>query len=152
MSYAFRNTGKTAVVSKSRDGQIAAAVARYWKHEIIYGSSSRGGASALRQCLKVLKSKRCIVITPDGPRGPKEKVKAGIAQIATASGALVIPVFANPNRFWQLNSWDRFIIPKPFARIRITLGDPVKPVHQSDSGESVEQCRSIIEERLHAGI
>jgi hypothetical protein len=127
LSYIFRNSGKTAVVSESRDGRRAAAVAQRWGHGIIHGSSSHGGAFALRSCVRELRGGNSIVITPDGPRGPAETVKPGVAQIALVSGAAVVPVMARPKSAWRLKSWDRFIIPLPFTRITVLLGDPIHP-------------------------
>ena len=127
LAFYFRNTGKTAVISGSRDGIRAAGVAQRWGHSVIHGSSSSGGALALRTCIRELQKGRSIVITPDGPRGPREIVKKGVAQIALISGASVIPVSVVPQRSWRLKSWDRFMIPKPFSRVTIRLGAPLGP-------------------------
>ena len=127
LCYIFRNTGKVAVVSESRDGRRAAAVAQRWGHGIIHGSSSHGGAFALRVCVRELREGRNIVITPDGPRGPAETAKSGVAQIALVSGAAVVPLLVKPKSAWRLRSWDRFIIPMPFTPITVFLGDPIHP-------------------------
>ncbi len=148
LTYIFRNTGKTALVSKSKDGRLAASVARRWKHEIIFGSSSRGGSSALRDCIRCLKEHKCIVITPDGPRGPRGKVKAGTAQIALAASAPVVAVTLEVDRAWRLRSWDGFMIPKPFSRITVILSEPLLPPKHDTSDESVERFRTTIEKRL----
>lgn len=148
LTFIFRNTGKTAVVSKSKDGQIAAGVAKRWKHGIIFGSSSRGGSTALRQCVRLLKEKRCIVITPDGPRGPKETVKPGIAQIALMARSPVVAVRMEADRCWRLGSWDRFVIPKPFASVMVTLCEPIPPSAGAAPDATVESLRTAIEERL----
>jgi lysophospholipid acyltransferase (LPLAT)-like uncharacterized protein len=127
LSYLFRNTGKYAVVSESRDGQKAASVARRWGHEIISGSSTRGGVGALRSCVRTLQQGKSIVITPDGPRGPREIAKAGVARIALLSGAVIVPIAALPDSEWRLDSWDGFSIPKPFAYIDVRLREPIDP-------------------------
>ncbi len=149
LTYIFRNTGKTAVVSKSKDGRMAAGAARRWGHAIIFGSSSRGGSSAMRESVRLLERKQCLVITPDGPRGPRERVKAGVAQIAIATGAPVVPVDFSVNRCWRLRSWDRFIIPKPFARITVTLGEPLHPPTVT-TDEPTEAFRTTIETSLRS--
>ncbi len=148
LSFIFRNTGKTALVSKSRDGQIAAAVARYWKHDIVFGSSGSNRISALRQCVRVLNEKKCVVITPDGPRGPARKIKSGVAQIALLSGAQVVPVAVAADRAWRLKSWDKFLIPKPFSRLKVFLGDPVDPGQFLENECDTEKLRTIIQERM----
>jgi hypothetical protein len=147
LAYIFRNSGKTALVSKSKDGLLAAAVARRWGHEIVLGSSSRGGSSALREAIAVLQRKHCMVITPDGPRGPFGKVKPGVAQMALTAGAPVVAVTLTANSVWRLRSWDGFVIPKPFSRVTVALTEPMT-VDDPVSGEAVESLRRKIEERL----
>jgi len=96
MAYIFRGIGVKAVVSDSKDGDRATAVAQRWRHETIRGSSSLHGISVIRACVRELKRGQNIVFVPDGPRGPREIVKPGIAQIALLAGASVFPVIALP--------------------------------------------------------
>jgi lysophospholipid acyltransferase (LPLAT)-like uncharacterized protein len=123
LSYIFRGIGVTAVVSASRDGDRATAVAQRWNHQTIRGSSTRGQIAVLRQCVRALESGRNVVIIPDGPRGPAGQVKPGAAMIAMMTRAPVFPVIAEPRRTWRLNSWDRFMVPKPFTHITVTIKD-----------------------------
>jgi lysophospholipid acyltransferase (LPLAT)-like uncharacterized protein len=127
VSYLFRHTGKAAIVSKSRDGLIAAGVAARLGHAAVYGSSRRGGAGALRDGVRALRAGRSLGITPDGPKGPPEAVKAGAAQIAIMSGAPVVTIKVNTKSAWRLKSWDRFMIPYPFAKIDVVLSEPIEP-------------------------
>ncbi|MDR2591304.1 MAG: lysophospholipid acyltransferase family protein [Chitinispirillales bacterium] len=127
VSYLFRNTGKTAIVSLSKDGQIAAGVAARWGHGVVYGSSNRGGAGALRDGVRALRAGRSLGITPDGPKGPREVAKAGAAQIAILSGTPVVSIKINTKSAWRLKSWDRFMIPRPFAKINVVLSEPIEP-------------------------
>ena len=127
ISYLFRNTGKAAIISHSRDGEVAAWVARKWGHEVIYGSSHRGGAAALRQSVKSIRAGRSLGITPDGPKGPKEIAKPGAAQIAIVSGAPLVTMKVETKSAWRLKSWDRFMIPYPFAKITVTMSEPIEP-------------------------
>jgi len=127
VSYLFRNTGKTAIVSKSRDGLIAAGVAARLGHEVAYGSSHRGGAGALRDGVRALRAGRSLGITPDGPKGPREVAKAGAAQIAILSGAPAVTIKVAAKRAWRMKSWDRFMIPHPFAKINVVLSEPIEP-------------------------
>lgn len=150
LAFIFRNTGKTVIVSKSGDGLIAAAVARRWKYDIIHGSSSRGGSAALREALRILRTDRCVVVTADGPRGPREVVKPGAAQMALITGASVVALNLSVDRAWRLRSWDRFIIPKPFATLRVTLNEPLYPQMEVHNDAAVETFRKSIEERLSA--
>ena len=127
VSYLFRRTGKTAIVSQSRDGRLAAGVAKRWGHGIIFGSSARGGASALRQSLRAIREGRSIGITPDGPKGPKEVAKPGAAQIAIAGKTPAVAIRVSTKSAWRLTSWDGFLIPHPFAKITVTLSEPIEP-------------------------
>ncbi len=150
LAYIFRKTNISAMVSNSKDGKRAAAIAAKWNYNIVYGSSSRQGLSAYRQCQKILKANGNIVITPDGPKGPKEIVKTGVAHLSFLSNSPVIPLSAEPKHFWRLKSWDRMIIPKPFSRIKISVGEIIKPAEYNKSEEGIELLRRRIEENLHA--
>ena len=148
LAFYFRNTSKTAVISESKDGARAAAVAQRWGHAVIHGSSSHGGALALRACVRALREGRAIVITPDGPRGPREIVKSGVAQIALLAGAPVFSVRAEPQSAWRLSSWDRFIIPKPFTRVAITIGAPVDPAASAAQSDPAGHLTGRIQKAL----
>ncbi len=145
MVYLLRGVGLTAVASLSRDGKRAGALIKLWKNNVIFGSSSKGGFSALRQCLRVLNSQKSVVITPDGPKGPREKVKPGISQLAIISKAPVITISVLPKKAWYLNTWDHFMIPKPFTKMDVVVSEPL-----SSDGKSIEEFSQIIEERLIA--
>ena len=142
ISYLCRNTGKTAIVSQSRDGRLAAEVAKRWKHEVIFGSSSRGGAAALRQSVKAIREGRSIGITPDGPKGPREIVKPGAAQIAIVGKAPAVAMKVETTSVWRLRSWDRFMIPFPFAKIKVTLSEPIDPskINLSDGNDDLQSA------------
>jgi lysophospholipid acyltransferase (LPLAT)-like uncharacterized protein len=148
LSFYFRNSGKTAVVSESRDGKRASAVAQRWGHAIILGSSSHGGMHVLRSCADEIRNGKNIVITPDGPRGPAENAKPGAAQIALATGAAVVPVAAFPRRAWRLRSWDRSCIPQPFTPITIRVGDPIYPQLSAKEPDSVTHLTKRIQKAL----
>jgi len=136
VAYVFRNTGKSVIVSSSKDGRNAADIAQRWGHSIIFGSSHRGGMAALRQSLKVLRDGRSIGITPDGPKGPKETAKPGAAQIALVSKCPLVTISVKADRAWRLNSWDKFLLPKPFAKITVTLGEPIYPAASENDNDN----------------
>lgn len=127
LTYIFRGIGVKAVVSSSNDGDRATAVAQRWRHQTIRGSSSLHGISAIRQCVRELKKRQNIVLIPDGPRGPRETVKPGVAMIALLADAAVFPVIAMPSGSWRLKSWDRFMVPFPFASINVRIAEPLYP-------------------------
>jgi lysophospholipid acyltransferase (LPLAT)-like uncharacterized protein len=148
LTFIFRNCHVNAIVSRSRDGILAAYVAEKWGHAIISGSSHRGGSVALRQSLKVLKENGTVAITPDGPRGPKEIVKAGASQLAVMSGAPVIVLSVHPDRAWRLKSWDRFMIPKPFSKVTVHVSEPLHAKTIISVNDRVEEVRNAIQGRF----
>jgi len=148
LGYIFRNIGVKAVVSSSKDGDRATAVAQRWRHETIRGSSSLHGAAVLRQCVRELRRKQNIVLVPDGPRGPREIVKPGIASIALLANAPVFPVSVVPQKSWRLNSWDRFMIPKPFSIIELRIGEPIMPALFTGNKDPVKDFTDHLQRTL----
>lgn len=122
--YLHRGQGITALVSRSEDGEYIARLLHHWGYDTIRGSSSRGASTALRTMLRLARSGRTIAVTPDGPRGPKQKLKPGVLAAAQASGLPVVPVATSADRAWWFESWDRFLVPKPFSRVRVEYGEP----------------------------
>lgn len=150
LAYIFRHSHSTALISSSNDGKRAAAVAAKWNIEVVYGSSSKQGFTAFRQCLKILQASKNMVITPDGPKGPREIVKSGVAHLAILSGAPVLPLAIHPTNYWRLKSWDRMIIPKPFSKVLIKSDGIINPGDFVKDEAGIEQLRIHIEEKLHA--
>jgi lysophospholipid acyltransferase (LPLAT)-like uncharacterized protein len=119
-----RNQGVAIVVSEARDGQYLADVATALGYRTVRGSSTRGGARALLGAVRELQAAGAVAFTPDGPRGPRRELKPGVVAAAQRGGAVIVPIHAEADRSWRLHSWDRFMIPKPLARVRITYGRP----------------------------
>ncbi len=146
--YYHRRQGITALVSRSGDGEYIARVLRHWGYETVRGSSSRGGAPAFRELLRLARAGRTVAFTPDGPRGPRQKLKPGALAAAQATGLPLVPLAAGADRAWWLESWDRFLVPKPFARVRIAYGAPL--VVPRDAGpEQVAACERRLEGELN---
>ena len=118
----FPNRCGAALISASRDGDLLADAIKRFGFDVVRGSSSRLGASAILQLTDVLASGRDVVITPDGPRGPAYELGPGTIFLAQKSGAPVVPVNMEYSSCWRLESWDRFILPRPFAKIRVIIG------------------------------
>ena len=113
------------LISPSRDGEVPAKIAESWGLWAIRGSSHRTGARALKELYELItKEDISPVNTSDGPTGPIHKFKPGAIMLAQMSGAPILPLSWAADRYWQLSSWDRFIIPKPFSRIVIAVGEP----------------------------
>jgi lysophospholipid acyltransferase (LPLAT)-like uncharacterized protein len=104
------------LVSRHRDGRLIGAVVRWFDLDAVHGSSSRGGASSLRTLAGLLAAGDHVAITPDGPRGPRREAAPGVAQLAAFAGVRVLPCAAQSSRHAVLGTWDRFIVPLPFAR------------------------------------
>ena len=118
----FSNRRGAALISASRDGELLADAIKRFSFDVVRGSSSRLGASAILQLTDVLASGRDVVITPDGPRGPAYELGPGIIFLAQKSGAPVVPVNMEYSSCWRLKSWDRFILPRPFSKVRVIIG------------------------------
>ena len=134
----FPNRGGAALISASRDGDLLADAILRLGYDVVRGSSSRLGASAILQLTEVLASRRDVVITPDGPRGPVYELGPGIVFLAQKTGATVLPMNLEYSNCWRLGSWDRFIIPQPFSKVRVLIDRPysLKPTSTPDEFEA----------------
>ncbi len=122
------------VISASVDGEIPARIAGAWGAKIIRGSANQTGALVMRDMYRALKRGSAIITTPDGPKGPIFEFKAGNILISRISGAPLVPLACAADRSWRLSSWDKMIVPKPFARVVIAIGEP----HVVPRGTSVD--------------
>jgi lysophospholipid acyltransferase (LPLAT)-like uncharacterized protein len=113
------------LVSRHRDGRFIGAIVRRFRLELVHASTSRGGATGLRQLLRVLGQGDMVVITPDGPRGPRRGAAPGVAQLAALAGIPVLPCAARSSRARLLRSWDRMVLPLPFGRGVLVMGPPI---------------------------
>jgi lysophospholipid acyltransferase (LPLAT)-like uncharacterized protein len=147
LTWYHRHRGVATLISASRDGEYIARVVQRWGYTVVRGSSSRGGGKALREMVKLARSGQDLALTPDGPRGPREEVKPGVILAAQLSGGTLLPVSAGSDRAWWFEGWDRFLVPRPFARIRIAYGTPVH-VPRSAPPEEVERIRLGVEREL----
>jgi lysophospholipid acyltransferase (LPLAT)-like uncharacterized protein len=127
------------VISEHRDGEIVARIAESLGYSTVRGSSSKGGSRALIGLMREIDAGRDGAITPDGPRGPARVFAPGAAVAAQRTGALIAPIRAQASRAWRLRSWDRFLIPKPFARVRVSFG-PLTAVEAPSPREAAEQA------------
>ncbi len=135
----FRKLGIVVLISEHGDGEIAARAAESMGYRTIRGSSRRGAEHALLSLARAVESGAHVAVTPDGPRGPAESFAPGALIAAQRSGAPIVLLRAVADRAWRLRSWDRFIIPKPFARITIYVGEPV-PVIASSLRDAADEA------------
>lgn len=137
------------LVSRSRDGEVLARFLARFGLTTARGSSSRGGAGALRELLRALREGWSVVVVPDGPTGPPEIVKPGIVTLAALSGAAVVPLAVAASSDWRMASWDEFRIPRPFSRCVVRFGEPIRVARQGGR-DAQEAARKEIEAALRA--
>lgn len=137
-----------AVVSPSRDGQYVSDFLRYFKVGTLRGSSNKKGANALLGAIHAIKENKNVAFTPDGPRGPKYKLKPGPVILASKTGVPIYPLAINASRYWSVKSWDAFQIPKPGAKLTLIIGDPIHvPANLDEAG--LEKWRQIVENAMN---
>ena len=138
-----------AVISASRDGQYLADFLKFFEVATVRGSSSRKGANAMLGAIRHIEEGHTVIMTPDGPRGPKYMLKTGPVAVASKTGGIVVPFVINASRYWQLKSWDGFQIPKPFAKLTLVIGDAIS-VPPGLTEAQLEPYRKQAEEALRA--
>ena len=136
------------LISPSADGDMSAKIAQSWGTVAIRGSSTRTGAKALRDLyLAITKDNISPVNTSDGPTGPIHVFKPGAIMLAQLTQSKLVPVSYTASKYWQLKSWDKFIIPKPFSKIVITIGKPVE-VDKTLSAEELNATCKLMQSLL----
>ncbi len=129
-----------ALASASKDGEIISAVMQRFGIRAIRGSSSRRGAAALIEMKRAIEAGEIMALTPDGPRGPRYQISPGIIKLAQITGGTILPIHVRFSSYWELKSWDRFILPKPFSTVEITFA-PLHQVPPTTDAEAFEQER-----------
>jgi lysophospholipid acyltransferase (LPLAT)-like uncharacterized protein len=131
------------LISEHFDGNLIAKTLNFFGFDTVRGSTTRGGIKALLKSIKELKSGYDLGITPDGPKGPRHEVSDGIVVMAQKADVKVVLVEIKPSSYWQLNSWDKFIIPKPFGTIEYYISDLI-----DISSMDFEDARELIKNGL----
>lgn len=141
----FSHRKSAVLISRSRDGGILAGVIERFGGVPVRGSSSRGGASALRELERKMGEGYDAYITPDGPKGPRYSIAAGTIWLSRATGADLLPVSVECSSSWRLGRWDGFIIPRPFSRVTVTLRAPHR-ISPAEGGATAEEERTRLRE------
>jgi lysophospholipid acyltransferase (LPLAT)-like uncharacterized protein len=136
-----RGEGVKVLISEHRDGELVARAAESLGYGLIRGSTTQGANRALISLVRELQSGHEIAITPDGPRGPTETFAPGALVAAQRSDSHILPVAISADRAWRLRSWDRFMIPKPFAKITVAYGPASKVVADTARAAAEEAPR-----------
>lgn len=145
--YVYKKLRKTlkinVMISEHFDGLIIARTMEHFSFGTIHGSSTRSGARVLMQAIRSLKEGYDIGITPDGPKGPRHEVQDGVVIMAQKTGSKVLAFQCVPSAYWQLGSWDRFTIPKPFGRLDFYASEPIDL-----KGMQSQAARALIKVKL----
>lgn len=131
------------MISQSHDGDIVAGIAERSGWAPVRGSSSKDGKIALKQMITHLKEFRLAAHLLDGPRGPLGVVKAGIIRLAHATDGVIVPFYVSADKAWHFNSWDRFLLPKPFSKVLIRFGNIIKFQTTTDAEEFEDQRKQL---------
>ncbi len=133
----------SVIISEHFDGDMIARTVKYFNIGSIRGSSTRGGLKAIKESFKLLDKGENIAITPDGPKGPRHFVADGIVAISQKKRVPILAYRYKANSFWRLNSWDRFLIPKPFSKVDFYISEPFYV-----DGLSIKEAKELIKEKL----
>jgi len=131
------------LISPHFDGELISRTIKYFGLGTLAGSTDKSAARVLIQAIKTIKEGYDIGITPDGPKGPRREVADGIIVMAQKTGAKIILVEIKPTQFWELNSWDKFVIPKPFGTLHFYASQEI-----DISGLELEEARELIQKGL----
>jgi len=123
--YHHRHVGGYAFVSEHADGELIARALRRIGYTSIRGSTTHGGARGLIQLVRKMREGGSLGFVPDGPRGPRCVAQPGVVVLSQKSGCPIVPMGFASRRFWQLRSWDRFRVPKPWSRAVLCYGEPI---------------------------
>jgi lysophospholipid acyltransferase (LPLAT)-like uncharacterized protein len=130
------------LASRSRDGELMASFAARFELAVVRGSSSRGGVEALGALVRAVRTGEDVAVVPDGPRGPAQRLQGGVVVLAAVTGAPVVPVGFAARPAHRLASWDRLLVPYPFARAAVVFGKPVsvaRDAHRETSRGDLER-------------
>jgi lysophospholipid acyltransferase (LPLAT)-like uncharacterized protein len=143
----YRHLRPCLMISRSKDGEIIADVAKRTGWIPVRGSSSRGGREAMKEIINKLNETGLAAHIVDGPQGPAGVVKNGLIAIAQATGAAIVPFYVSADRAWYFKSWDRFMLPRPFSRVTIRFDDPIH-LKPAEDETAFEAQRDFIEKRM----
>jgi lysophospholipid acyltransferase (LPLAT)-like uncharacterized protein len=142
----FQRRGIVVITSENYDGEWIARIITKFGYGTARGSTSRGGAKALLQLVRDVKSKG-VAFTLDGPRGPAEVAQAGAVWLSKATGNPLLPFHAESASSWTLNSWDRTQIPKPFTTVALAIAEPLYVPRDADQA-ALEEWRARLQHSL----
>ncbi len=147
--YLNRDKKVAALISKSKDGDLISKILKKWNYEVVRGSSSSGGDTALKLMIDFAQNKYSVAVTPDGPQGPKKEMKAGAVMTSKKSGIPLILLGIGIHKKRKLKSWDEFEVPKFFTKVNAVYSDPVyvdKDLTYEKTSETIKNCENLLNE------
>jgi lysophospholipid acyltransferase (LPLAT)-like uncharacterized protein len=145
-AYQYGRLHPKVLISEHRDGELITQMCRHLGFGVVRGSRTRGGVRAVREILE-LKGRYNMVVTPDGPRGPRRQVQPGLIYLASRTGMSIVPVGFAYHRCWRLSSWDRFAVPYPGSPAVGVFGRPISVPADADRAE-LEHSRLGFEQAM----
>ena len=146
-TFYLKRRGIVFLTSQSFDGEYIARFLQRFGFGVIRGSSTRGGAKGLVKMIRGMNAGLAMGFTVDGPKGPRHQVKSGVVLLAKKTGNPILPFMVQPRKLWNMNSWDRLQIPRPFTRAVMTFGRPIE-VAQDATDEEIENIRMALQTEL----
>ena len=147
----YKTFNPSIMISQSKDGEIVAKMALRNGWNPVRGSSSKGGMEALKKMITILKENKLAAHIVDGPKGPSGIVKAGVIRLAHATNAVIVPFSVSAEKAWYFNSWDKFLLPKPFSKVFLRFGEMIKFDRVKDR-EIFEGQRMRLEKVMHLAL
>jgi lysophospholipid acyltransferase (LPLAT)-like uncharacterized protein len=146
LAYHYARPDVYVLISQHADGELIAEICRRLGFSLVRGSTSRGGVEAVRQMLRVGDGAH-LAITPDGPRGPRRHVQLGLVYLAARTGMPIVPIGIGFHQPWRTQSWDRFVLPRPWSVATCVTAPPVTVPTDADK-EQLEEFRRRVEETM----
>ncbi|MGF1582852.1 MAG: lysophospholipid acyltransferase family protein [Gemmataceae bacterium] len=134
------------LISHHADGEMIARACHHLGFGVVRGSTTRGGTKALMQLISI-SSRSHLMVTPDGPRGPRRKVQLGLVFLASITGLPIVPVGVGYSSAWRAKSWDRFALPRPWSTAYGVAGEPIH-IPKKMNRETLERYRDLVEQRM----
>jgi len=146
--YFFRDQGFLTIISRSRDGELAARMVKSLGYFPFRGSPGKGGAAALKGIISAFRHSPGGGFVADGSQGPAQVAQKGLLLLAMYSGSPIFPVSIAADKCWRFRTWDKTLLPKPFAKVTVAVG-PMMRVERGASSARIEECRIQLERTLN---
>ena len=131
----LKTTNVHAIASRHTDAEIMARILRRWGYGLIRGSTRKGGKAVVQKMADVFKNAGIVAVTNDGPKGPPRVAKAGSTGLALKYNVKIVTITGSATKFWQMKSWDRSMLPKPFGTIHIIVSPPLDISEKPDTAD-----------------